>query len=175
MRYRDFFAILFPNLFEAVLVLLLAILIPTIILLLYWDASVHLVMQILPFANEQQKLAEVILIIVPLASLYFATGFLFIYRTGRSGGVMGKYAFFVFFFLPVTGLLVSQPILFAFVVGKKAHQVLEADDMFTVTVCLGSTVLFLLLIETYMSISSALTEMPGLKIADFSSFPSWNR
>lgn len=79
------------------------------------------------------------------------------------------------FFLPVTGLLVSQPILFAFIVGKKAHQVLEADDMFTVTVCLGGTVLFLLLIETYMSISSALTEMPGLKIADFSSFPSWNR
>jgi len=153
MNWRQFFGIVLPHVLESAFILLLSIFIPFVLLIFSWDQSPLELLDfptLLPLANSLKKLPDVLLVIVPLTSLYIATCFAFLYRYKASQ----TFRVSLLFFIPFWALLACQPLLYLY--HAKSHsEVLSLEHLGIASAVIYVAITAIFWLDIFMSITRA--------------------
>jgi hypothetical protein len=130
-----------------------------VLLLAYWELSPLNLPYIFSVMNGLSKFGEVILIVLPLASLYIITSVLFVFETLFRGISIRERTAYAFIFVPIGILTILQPLLYIFLLTHKAKP-LPPDDFVGAYICLGTTIVCLLVLELTCRVARAYAEVP---------------
>jgi hypothetical protein len=147
---------------ESFFVLLLALLLPWTILLHIWDDNFLSLPSIVLTANRLKRLSDLILVIVPLASLYIASSVAFGRRLGKDGHALGNKFFVFFFFFPIILLLFMQVPLYAYLNSTRGLFALEGQHLVAARIAIYVTIACLLWLDFFKSIFEAGSKQPTL-------------
>jgi hypothetical protein len=159
MFFRDVLRILAPHLWSAALIIGLSCFIPMVALLAYWEKPLVSLPRILSLSNELGNVGDIILIIIPLGSLYFVLSLLFLGKPVFEGVPIRRWIFFTFIIAPFALLVAMQPCLYLFLLTNK-HQELPNLDLLAAASCILTTIGCLYTLEVTFSVCVALSQVP---------------
>jgi hypothetical protein len=137
----------------------LSLFIPMLLLLAYWERSPLNLPIIFALANRLSKFGEIILIVLPLASLYIGTSVLFVIESIFRGMAIREPIAYLFIASPIAILLFQQPLLYTFLLTNKANP-LPTADLIGAGICVTTTVFCLFVLEFICRVARAYAEVP---------------
>jgi hypothetical protein len=144
---------------DSLFVLLTALLVTFVVLLLSWEQPVYKLFSIVPLANSLGRLSDVFLIIIPLATLYISTAVSFVHRIARTTDISDTFLI-TGLFVPVLGLLLSQPFLYYYFLTLRAR-ILSDDDLPIASAAIYTSIGCLIMLDVFKSIYLAMSQHPA--------------
>jgi hypothetical protein len=158
MAWRRIFWIFLPYILESIAVLFLSFAIPVTLLFFSWNIPVTKVLAAIAVANQQEKISDILLIIIPLASLYIATSIAFVYRIRKDVSFSDSY-FSLCLFVPTVGLLIAQPVLYYYLISYR-DEMLSSEHFSIASGSIYFALTCLVCIEVFRAVCLAESENP---------------